>query len=978
MKKLAAVLVMALGIVAHAQSFKPSSFILRDASGSPFSNGSGAALSYTPPPFILYDSSGNPFPNGSGTALNYTPPAFTCYTIVTGSVVPCSFANTGVTQIVAGTGITITPSGGTGAVTINATGGAGALPTATDTGQPISSTGAGTTYTVQGQLVYQKSGDTIASIEANTQCATACTYVVTASQTITLAASHALSSTVNLKFEHGGIWTVNGAFTLTINAQITASKVQAIFAGTSTVVVNNQNTYWQWWGAVNDGAYLASPTGTDNTTAIQASVSGTQSGYCSMAGAAGFYRITAALALTSSTGLCLGDSTIVLDTEDAFTITNGLVPVLMNTSTTANSITVTGSSGHNLNSPVIQGMGIVYPNLVSSSGTATCEYDQFTQQMVIRNVTCLDAIIGFHHVVADDMQITNAGTGWGYGVATAYTSAYSALEGDFLDSSSGASSNSIQYFNVNYTVASAVQNNGQIVTGLLASGEDLNDEDIYYVGTAGVQFPIEFNYTGSGGGIAANDIHVSHATLQCGGSGTSYGIYINGLPASQDAQITLDESWVSRCTIGVYALNSSNIMLASLQLDGNGVSFEANGSTAISGTANIFLSASETDGVLITGSSGVTGTFTLNTVGSGATYTNGVHFTSTSTPNNITANCNGYGTNCVTADSTSSVNICSVSRSGGHVTNRDSGISCNEIVATPDTAAGIQTVVNGAVGANMLGTYYGAGAAVGNGMPGGCGQVVGQQYDCALNAYFNGSNWIYMSSVGGGQAAAQSALVRNGSTNAGWQLSFAPNGAAGGNVTFTTAINCTGAGTCTFGLPVNLSSTASLQFNTSAGTSGQLAVSQGAGAAPAWQSLATAGVAPVASPTFTGTPAAPTAAAGTNTTQIATTAFVLANATPLSSGGTKFTTTGCSVSSTTGGGYAGTFTLGANNCTVVITLNVATGYTAPNGWTCDAHDRTTIADLISGESSSTTTTASIVIPVTAGATDIISFKCSPF
>ena len=34
----------------------------------------------------------------------------------------------------------------------------------------------------------------------------------------------------------------------------------------------------------------------------------------------------------------------------------------------------------------------------------------------------------------------------------------------------------------------------------------------------------------------------------------------------------------------------------------------------------------------------------------------------------------------------------------------------------------------------------------------------------------------------------------------------------------------------------------------------------------------------LASPTFTGTPAAPTAAVGTNTTQIATTAFVLANA----------------------------------------------------------------------------------------------------
>ena len=40
-------------------------------------------------------------------------------------------------------------------------------------------------------------------------------------------------------------------------------------------------------------------------------------------------------------------------------------------------------------------------------------------------------------------------------------------------------------------------------------------------------------------------------------------------------------------------------------------------------------------------------------------------------------------------------------------------------------------------------------------------------------------------------------------------------------------------------------------------------------------------LAPLASPTFTGTPAAPTATVGTNTTQIATTAFVLANGFPV-------------------------------------------------------------------------------------------------
>lgn len=120
-------------------------------------------------------------------------------------------------------------------------------------------------------------------------------------------------------------------------------------------------------------------------------------------------------------------------------------------------------------------------------------------------------------------------------------------------------------------------------------------------------------------------------------------------------------------------------------------------------------------------------------------------------------------------------------------------------------------------------------------------------------------------------------------------------------------------------------------------------------------------------------PAASTLGLAANSTLVAqSTSTLWTQAAPVVSGGTKFTTTGCSISATTGGGAAGTFTLGANTCTAVITINGATGATAPNGWNCFAADSTGLLIVIS-QSGSSTTTCSLNIPATAGATDVIRF-----
>lgn len=105
---------------------------------------------------------------------------------------------------------------------------------------------------------------------------------------------------------------------------------------------------------------------------------------------------------------------------------------------------------------------------------------------------------------------------------------------------------------------------------------------------------------------------------------------------------------------------------------------------------------------------------------------------------------------------------------------------------------------------------------------------------------------------------------------------------------------------------------------------------------------------------------------------------VLYNPAVINSGGTQFTVSGCSASTPVGGPSGGTFTLGANACNAVVTMNGATGLTAPTGWSCQAHDRTASTILLGGEVSSTATTATFAIPVTAGTSDVISFSCTGF
>jgi hypothetical protein len=117
------------------------------------------------------------------------------------------------------------------------------------------------------------------------------------------------------------------------------------------------------------------------------------------------------------------------------------------------------------------------------------------------------------------------------------------------------------------------------------------------------------------------------------------------------------------------------------------------------------------------------------------------------------------------------------------------------------------------------------------------------------------------------------------------------------------------------------------------------------------------GAAPLASPTFTGTPAAPTASFGTSTTQLATTAFVAVNYAPLAS------------PSFTGTPTAPTATVGTNN-TQIATTQFVTSAISAGAYTLPPATVSTLGGVIIGTGIAVTGGGTISLASGAAATNV--------
>ena len=146
-------------------------------------------------------------------------------------------------------------------------------------------------------------------------------------------------------------------------------------------------------------------------------------------------------------------------------------------------------------------------------------------------------------------------------------------------------------------------------------------------------------------------------------------------------------------------------------------------------------------------------------------------------------------------------------------------------------------------------------------------------------------------------------------------------------------------------------------------------------------STASTTYAPIASPTFTGTPIAPTATSGTSTTQIATTAFVTSAVSASSASWSSLTGTAVSVPLSAGEIATATVTTSSTTATPIVSLPIATyrGFKATISVTyatTPAYQMTEILVLHDGTNTNLVEYGEVLLPITDTASTLTTFSAT--
>lgn len=627
-------------------------------------------------------------------------------------------------------------------------------------GQILSNTTGSTTYAAQGQLVYQQSGDTIASIEANAQCATACTYVVTGPQTLTLTGNHTMAAPVRIRFEAGGLWTVNGAFTLTFSSTPTSSSLTQHFSGSSTLAGLTGAVPFEWFGVLGFSTRALAVSGSDYTTQGQKCLDSLLAGWCQLA--IGYYNFTTGLAITRGQigiqgvqGRDAYNGSAGFDAHVSAIIQNSALGVMVSA--------IGGSTSATLEANTFKHFALI--RTIQPTGTsaiaATGLYLQFTGSTAVEDVWSDDNLDGFYL-----NSVSGHGTGYltSTGCQTSLIGIDSYVSGQNincydLDSSNGFAENTIFINRGTLAVqGTSACSTGVISTGWNIHGTHINDIDLLYPASAGgVCKGVSAVYSGSGGADEEADIHIVQPVLEADVSS----VYISGLSnIAGFPSISIDSGYLtavaSSGTKIVDCENSKGVQITGNMLIGAGgsaIGVYENGCSGSIVSANKFTNTMFTGLIFIgtTDSTVVGNSFSLTT-----TSSTNVSLTSTSVHNTVTANSailaassTGYsfdGTslaNEVVADTCSTLTNCTSGTPTGFAPSfLGTGSTVNGVlIGTSSSYPQITSANNGTTGNNFTALEFMSGSGI---VPCYAGQLAGQQWlDGCNGTYAGGSAPIY-------------------------------------------------------------------------------------------------------------------------------------------------------------------------------------------------------------------------------------------